>query len=311
MNDLPLVSVSITTYNHEKYIEQCIRSVISQNVNFKYEIIVGNDASTDKTLEICQKLQNEIGRIIKIINHKKNIGLRQNNKSVWTTCKGKYIAYLEGDDFWTSDNKLQSLVNFLEKNEEYSAAYHQVQLMHNESSKDFLMPNSSIEKDLSFIQNLAKWEVGTCSLVYRNFFIDEKHINLTKKFLAEEIFWSDRPLMAFISFLGPFKYIPQCMGVWRQHETNMTKIGNLISMYSAGGLAYKKMYPIFPKYKIQLSEQVIRWYLKASREAFRNKKYSVALKLCFKAFINIKSTIGLKNFIHATILIFSNKEVYT
>lgn len=305
-----LVSVSITTFNHEKYIEQCIRSVVEQKVNFLFEIVIGNDASTDNTLNLCLQLKEEFPSIIRIINHEKNIGLRENNKAVWTSCKGKYIAYLEGDDYWIDENKLQKLVSFLEENKSYSAAYHKTKIGYTNPTFDRYMPNENDEKDLDFDKNLSNWEVGTCSFVFRNFLIMEELKDLKNSFLSSKEFWSDRPLMAFVSSFGPYKYFPDCMGVWRQHETNMTKIGNLANMYAYGGMAYKKMFSIFPHKKKQLSLQVIRWYLKAAEVEFSNKKIISFMNYSFKALMGIKSILGLKNFLHAWFYIIIKKEIY-
>lgn len=304
----PFVSISITTYNHQKFIEKCIKSVLEQNVNFKYEILIGNDASTDTTLQICEKIQSEYPEIIRIINHPKNIGLRKNNHAVWTNCQGKYIAYLEGDDYWTDPNKLQLLVDFLEENIEYSAAYHQVELSYPNKTLNKFMPSSNIEKNLTFEENLKHWEVGTCSFVYRNFINNNDPISTF--FKSDIIFFSDRPLMAFASLYGPFKYLPKCMGVWRQHDNNMTKIGNLSKMNEDGAIAYKKMMKHFPDKKIPLSEQLIRWYMLAAEVEFRNQKFFKTLKFQFSALLSIRSYLGLKEFIVTSFQIIIRKKIY-
>lgn len=306
----PLVSVAITTYKHEKFIVECIESVLMQKTSFPFELVIGHDASPDNTISILKNYTHKYPEVIRIIDHKENVGLRKNNKSVWTACNGKYIAYLEGDDYWTDQNKLEKQINFLEQNLNYSASFHQVQLKHNDSKKDKLMPLIDEEFDLGFTENLANWHVGTCSFVFRNFLINESLTELKNQFLSNEIFWSDRPLMAFISSLGPYKYFPVCYGVWRQHETNMTKIGDLSSMYRAGGIAYRELYPIFPKFKKELSEQVIRWNLKACEQCIKNSNWITFLKFNFKAFVNIKSIIGLKNYLAATFKILIRKEIY-
>lgn len=112
----PLVSILITTYNQESYIEQSILGVINQKCNFPFEVVIGEDCSTDKTLEICNQYQNRYPNIIRIIANKTNKGLLDNYFDTLLLCQGKYIADCAGDDFWTDEYKLQRQVEILENN---------------------------------------------------------------------------------------------------------------------------------------------------------------------------------------------------
>lgn len=126
-----LLSVGILTYNQEKYIRQCLDAVLMQKVDFEYEIVVGDDASSDTTLDILQeyviRLEIEDWRLknaprctgIRVIKSEKNEGISMNYKKVLSACKGKYIALCEGDDYWTDAHKLQAQVDFLDKHEDY------------------------------------------------------------------------------------------------------------------------------------------------------------------------------------------------
>lgn len=126
-----LLSVGILTYNQEKYICQCLDSVLMQEVGFEYEIVVGDDCSSDTTLDILQdyvsRLKVEDWRLkhaprctgIRVIKSEKNEGIGMNYKKMLSACKGKYIALCEGDDYWTDAHKLQEQVDFLEKHADY------------------------------------------------------------------------------------------------------------------------------------------------------------------------------------------------
>ena len=165
------VSVAITTYNHEKYIAQCIESALMQKSDFKYEIIIGEDCSTDNTRKICREYKKRYPEIIRLIEHKENVGLRKNNYSVWSSAKGKYIAYLEGDDFWTNENKLQIQVDFLEQNPEFMGSGHQTFLyFENNPAKNRLFSRLDDLTEINFTQNIESWLFATCSFVFRNFF---------------------------------------------------------------------------------------------------------------------------------------------
>ncbi len=115
----PTVSVCMITYNHEKYIEQAIDSVLSQESSFTVEVIVCDDYSTDNTLEKFGKYK---GRIT-IIRNEKNLGPWRSLEKTFNVAKGKYIALLEGDDYWTDNHKLRQQVDFLEQHDEYSMCF--------------------------------------------------------------------------------------------------------------------------------------------------------------------------------------------
>lgn len=113
------ISVCMITYNHENYIEEAVNSVIKQKGEFSLELIIGIDFSKDATYSICQKLQRKLSasnRVIKIISSTKRVGMAKNLQRTLRECKGKYIAFLEGDDYWTSLTKLLGQKEFLDKN---------------------------------------------------------------------------------------------------------------------------------------------------------------------------------------------------
>lgn len=123
------VSVMLTTYNHEKYIEQAIKSVLAQKTDFRYELLIGEDCSTDHTKEIVLKYQKLYPETIKVITHSRNIGALRNEADLRKKCKGKYIAVLEGDDYWSYDKKLSMQVDILDKHPEYIGVAHNVKVV--------------------------------------------------------------------------------------------------------------------------------------------------------------------------------------
>ena len=110
----PLVSVCMTTYNHEHYIAEAIESVITQRVNFALEIVIGEDCSTDNTLTICRDYQSRYPEIIRIVTSENNIGMHANYRRTIEACSGKYIAMLDGDDYFSDPDKLQMQVDTLQ-----------------------------------------------------------------------------------------------------------------------------------------------------------------------------------------------------
>ena len=111
---MPLVSVCMTTYNHEKYISQAIESVLSQRTTFGVEVVIGEDCSTDSTLEICRQYEAQYPDRVRVIASEHNIGMHANYRRTIEACRGKYIAMCDGDDWFTDENKLQIQVEELE-----------------------------------------------------------------------------------------------------------------------------------------------------------------------------------------------------
>lgn len=117
------VSVCVVTYNQEKYLAECLESLVTQETNFPFEIIVGEDYSSDNTRMILQKFFEEYPNLIVPIFHDKNIGALENIRQVYAKAKGKYIAHLDGDDF-ALPGKLQEQYNIMEQG--YALCSHNV-----------------------------------------------------------------------------------------------------------------------------------------------------------------------------------------
>ena len=116
----------VLTYNHEKFIRKTLDSILSQQVNFKFEVLVGDDASPDATAEIVKEYYAKYPGIIVPMLHEKNLGGFGKNNTLATlaVARGKYIAPMDGDDYWTSDQKLQKMVDFLDQSQDFVACFH-------------------------------------------------------------------------------------------------------------------------------------------------------------------------------------------
>ncbi len=110
----PMVSVKMITYNHRPYIEQAIEGVVKQETNFPIELVIGEDCSTDGTREIVFEYEKRYPDIIRVVTSDKNIGAKMNSNRTNALCRGKYIAYCEGDDYWHRTDKLQIQVDYME-----------------------------------------------------------------------------------------------------------------------------------------------------------------------------------------------------
>ncbi len=121
--NIPVLSVIVITYNHEKYIRQCITSILEQKTDFRFEIIIADDFSKDKTREICKELENKHSEKVRLLFQKQNVGLMKNYLSVLKLCKGKYIAQIAGDDYFTDPEKLQKQKDYLQAHPEVGLVF--------------------------------------------------------------------------------------------------------------------------------------------------------------------------------------------
>lgn len=124
----PKVSVAMITYNHVRYIVQAVESVLAQVTDFPFEIVLGDDLSTDGTRELVKELAAKHPGRIRLLLHEKNLGQcgKLNLVATIRSCDGEYVALLEGDDFWNDPKKLQRQVDYLDAHPEYSGSAHEV-----------------------------------------------------------------------------------------------------------------------------------------------------------------------------------------
>lgn len=125
----PLVSVGVLTYNHEEYIAQALDSILMQETDFPVEIVVGEDCSQDGTRDIVRKYAAQYPDRIRALLHEENLGVNGNACAVRAACSGKYLAMLDGDNYWTCPHKLQKQVSFLEEHPEFIGSAHKVRVV--------------------------------------------------------------------------------------------------------------------------------------------------------------------------------------
>ncbi len=185
-NETPLVSVFMITYNHEKYIAKAIESVLMQKTDFGYEIVIGEDFSTDRTREIVSEYSKRFAALIKPIFQKRNVGAKKNSDSVRAACTGKYVALLEGDDYWTDPFKLQKQVDFLEAHPDFSICFHRAKKVDTEGRElGTFWPKESWNKPVTCFADLVETNyISTQTVVYRNGLIDMKLLGILERGLC-------------------------------------------------------------------------------------------------------------------------------
>lgn len=131
---VPKVSVCVITYNHGKYIRQCLQSIVDQETDFVFEVIVADDCSTDGTRAIVLQFAEKYPSVIRTMFQETNTGGTKNFIDVHEAATGEYIAHIDGDD-WALPGKLQAQANYLDANPECNIVWHRM-LIHDESTGD-------------------------------------------------------------------------------------------------------------------------------------------------------------------------------
>lgn len=110
------VSIAMVTYRHERFLAEAIESVLNQRTTFDFELVIGDDCSPDRTAEIAREYAAKYPDRVRLYEQPRNLGLTHNLSRTIDACRGQYVAWLEGDDFWTSPEKLQRQADYLDAN---------------------------------------------------------------------------------------------------------------------------------------------------------------------------------------------------
>lgn len=224
----PSISVCMITYNHADFIEDAIDGIVKQECSYPIELIISDDFSLDNTQFIVQnkikQIHNNIS--IKYIRHDENIGMMENFDFAYKQCKGTYIAFCEGDDYWSDKSKLQKQVDFLEKNREYVLCFHNAEVLYENSGKRRLFIQKYEKEDYYAEDILREWYIPTASMVFRN--VPEK---LPEYMMTAP--HSDLGFQIFLSKFGKFKLIDEVMSVYRKSDIGISNQYNTLKYYNS------------------------------------------------------------------------------
>jgi len=256
------VSICCITYNQEKYIAECLESLVSQKTNFDYEIIVHDDASTDNTPKIIKEYQEKYPHIIRPIYQTENQYSKNSQKVleiIFNKTTGKYIAICEGDDYWIDELKLQKQYDYLEKNPKCTLLSADYQVLENgKITKRASAFNSECDVDIPMFLN-RKTSIQTATLFFRKSDI----LPLPDYFYKAHV--GDIPMELHLISKGYLHYIPEIISVYRyQAEGSFSsKNKNNISLKKENHIKTKKIYNDFNETtKLKYNENISEYLLK-------------------------------------------------
>lgn len=280
---MSLVSILMMTYNHEKYIKDAILGVLNQETNFDYELIIANDCSTDKTEEVIREIvtNHPKASVIKYKKHEQNKGMFQNFKWGLDQCKGEYIAFCEGDDYWINSLKLQMQFDFLFRNNQFVMCFHKVNIL---KTNGMIVPDfiTALPDNFQNHETLLKNSnyIHTCSVMFKNLKIKIPDILE----LSPE---GDYLFYILLTKYGKIGYLENCMAIYRHNVGILSRskdsyvknkmLGNLIALKLTDNiddikiLIDKNIEFVFNNYSHNLPFKILILNLKKLPKRFYNK----------------------------------------
>jgi glycosyltransferase involved in cell wall biosynthesis len=274
MTTTPLVDIVMPTYNHEKFLVQAIESVLTQKTDFEYRLNIADDCSTDGTQAIIKHYAEKHADRITAILSPHNIGILHKDRlsiKMLKLCTARYVALLEGDDYWTDPYKLQKQVDFLDRHPDFAISCHNVTVIYDDGSKEpanFLPPNQPPVRSLDdlILDNF----IQTNSVVFRRSLFGE----FPDWFY--ELKLGDWPIHIMNAQHGKIGYIDEVMAAYRVHDkgfwTSMdhsVKLFEIIKM-----LEYVDVY-LEHKYRKQVRAAKAKWYNEILRACYNQGELNV------------------------------------
>ena len=226
----PVATVLIVTYNHARFLRQAIDSILSQDTDFSFEVIIGDDCSSDGTLELALSLQEANPGLIRLFPSSENMGLSANYARMIRAARGEFIAYCEGDDFWSRTDKLQRQVDYLRANSDTGAVHtdfdhivwrNGVWVRHCNFLRDW-SHGSRVEDGNILSSLIVRNFIQVCTLCFRT----ELALQcLEQGGLKDSYSVNDWPLCLYIAAHSKIAFFDESMAVYRKVPGSITNSG--------------------------------------------------------------------------------------
>lgn len=238
----PLVSVAMRTYEHGPYVSQAIESVLIQDAPFEFELVIGEDCSADATREIVERYAERFPERVRAVLPAANVGHGEILRRVLDATRGRFVAYLDGDDYWTSATKLRRQVAYLESHEECASCFHDASLIYDAAGTPSGVTTPSLaEASFALEDILTECFVPSPAMMFRREIVAEL------PGWAFESAWIDWLIHIRCAERGPLGYIPQPLAAYRVHEGGMFSALDRISQIEEDLRFYEQLRPELPE----------------------------------------------------------------
>ena len=262
------ISILVLAHNVEKYIPKALESILEQKVNFNYEILIGDDCSTDGTKKIIQKYQKKYPKKITLYLINLNRGNAFNFANLQRNAKGTYFTVLDGDDYWIDKNKLQKQIDFLDSNHDFTVCGHNSYFLYQEKNGEMerIYDQKKDKSNFTFIcNNFENLLLGgkcpymhTSSLIYRKG--SGQDIDFEK--WKNGYYRGDLIRTLFYGEKGKVKYLNEAMSVYRIHTNGIyTRLGSLEKeIRHIEFFLYHKKHTFKNKYNDEFNTVILKQY---------------------------------------------------
>lgn len=254
-----------------------------QKTNFPFELIIGEDCSTDGTSKIAKAFQAKYPEKVRLLTPAANLGVGRNTVSCLDACEGEYITFCEGDDFWTDPNKLARQVELLDEQPEAAMCFHKVGMLDDVTgeNKGYFPDKTFKNNRLSQEEIIGKCWIATCSTMFRR----KNMPVLDDDFASLQI--CDWALFILLTRHGYVAYIDEVMGQYRVHGTGVWSSGTGQYRIKETVRTLEYVLPdVFGKEKVELRRGLGRYCMRAGREAFQMGDRVEARKFVLRSFVH-------------------------
>lgn len=279
------VTALIVTYNHARFVEEAIRSVLAQETDFEYEVIVSEDFSTDGTREIVQRLAEAHPYRVRLLLSDRNLNDNSVVRRGLEAARGRYVALLDGDDAWSSTLKLQTQVDFLNQHPDYSACFHNCTVVYDDGAipaHPFYQERPS--QRVSHVKPKARSEladlvcgnfISTSTLVFRS--------NAARRLpdWYDGLAFADWALNVLLAQRGAIGYLDESMAVYRVHAGGLWTMGLSLFRRLEDVEAVVESYEVLNEhldfaFDREIREELVRLYRDVADMAYGDRRYRLA-----------------------------------
>jgi hypothetical protein len=262
------------TYNQRAFVSEAINSVVAQQTSFPVEVVIGEDCSTDGTREIVSSYAERCAERVRVISSEANVGMYRNLVRTWAACRGRYIAVLEGDDYWSCSTKLQRQVEWLEAHPTTTVCAHQARVIGDGGEDRGVIPLSGATA--TFEDLLLTNLIPTCSVMYR------AGIVTAIPAWIDGLKLGDWPLHLLHAQQGNAVVLPEVWAVYRQHGAGAwssmrleEQIREVVKMYDAVDGHFERRYHSIVREGISRQYTMGMEYRRSHRDHLGTLRYSL------------------------------------